>query len=89
MNKKKPSWLALLPPLLLAGALGLAQQTPPSDGGPRETDPARRPATDYMRSLLSQNTKPLGVKVDKSLQRLMRQPATVWAVRASCRHILD
>jgi len=89
MKKKRPFLLTLLPPILLAGALGLAQQTPPGDSGPQETDPARRPATDYMRSLLSQNTKPLGVKVDKSLQRLMRQPATVWAVRASRRHILD
>jgi hypothetical protein len=42
-----------------------------------------------MRSLLSQNTKPLGVKVDKSLQRLMRQPTIAWAARASRRHILD
>lgn len=89
MKKRKRLLITLLPPVLLAAALGLGQQTPPGDREPQETDPARRPATDYMRSLLSQNTKPLGVKVDKSLQRLMRQPATVWAVRASRRHILD
>ncbi|MHB8054394.1 MAG: hypothetical protein ACYDH3_04010 [Candidatus Aminicenantales bacterium] len=89
MKKKRSLFLTLLPPLLLAAALGLGQQTPPGDSDPQETDPARRPATDYMRSLLSQNTKPLGVKVDKSLQRLMRQPTITWAARSSRRHILD
>jgi hypothetical protein len=89
MKKKRPLILTLLPPLLLAAVLGMGQQTPPGDNDLQETDPARRPATDYMRSLLSQNTKPLGVKVDKSLQRLMRQPTIAWAARASSRHILD
>ena len=78
-----------MPAFLLAAALGLGQQTPPPDNEPQEADAAKRPATDYMRSLLSQNTKPLGVKVDKSLQRLMRQPTIAWAARASRRHILD
>ena len=79
----------LVPSVLLAAALGLGRQTPPADNEPQESDPARRPATDYMRSLLSQNTKPLGVKVDKSLLRLMRQPTIAWAARAARRHILD
>jgi len=80
---------ALLPPLFLAAALGLGQQTPPPEKGLQETtDPAKRPATDYMR-LLSQSTRPLGVKADKSLQRLQRQPTVAWAARAARRHILD
>lgn len=79
----------ILPPFLLAAALGLGQQTPPENSTLQETDPAKRSATDYMRSLLSQNTKPLGVNVDKSLQRLLRQPTIAWVARSAGRHILD
>ena len=89
MKKKRVLTRVFVPSVLLVAALGLGQQTPPVDNEPQESDPARRPATDYMRSLLSQNTKPLGVKVDKSLQRLMRQPTIAWAARAARRHILD
>ncbi len=79
----------LLPPLFLAAALGLAQTTAPPEKGLQDADPAKRPTTDYMRSLLSQNTKPLGVKMDKSLLRLNRQPTIAWVARAARRHILD
>jgi hypothetical protein len=89
MKRKRVLMRVLLPSFLLTAFLGLGQQTPPADNEPQDADPAKRPATDYMRSLLSQNTKPLGVKVDKSLQRLMRQPTIAWAARASRRHILD
>jgi hypothetical protein len=77
-----------LPPLMLAAALGLGSQTTPGTG-PQENIPAKRPETDYMRSFTSLNTKPLGVEVDKSLQRLLRQPPIIWAARAARRHILD
>jgi len=89
MKKKRVLKGILAPALLLAAAIGRGQPTPAAENPPQETDPARRPPTDYMRSLLSQNTKPPGVKVDKSLERLMRQPAIAWTARAARRHILD
>lgn len=89
MNKNRARARAFLPPLFLAAALGLGQQTPPPEKEIQDANPAKRPATDYMRSLLSQSTKPIGVKTDKSLQRLNRQPTIAWAARAARRHILD
>jgi hypothetical protein len=88
MEKKRIKAGALLPPLFFAAFLGLGQQTPPPEKEPQNVNPAKRPATDYMR-LLSQSTKPIGIRTDESLQRLNRQPTIAWAVRAARRHILD
>ena len=51
--------------------------------------PAGKPKSDYMSQILGRNTKPLGLKEDLALRRLLRQPAIKWAIRASQRHILD
>jgi hypothetical protein len=50
---------------------------------------AGRPGTDYMRDVLRRNTKPIGLKEDKLLQKLLKQSNTKWAIRAGGRHILD
>jgi hypothetical protein len=44
---------------------------------------------DYMSDFLSRNTKPLGLKEDRRLEKLLKQPAIDWAIRAGARHILD
>jgi hypothetical protein len=44
---------------------------------------------DYMSDFLSRNTKPLGLKDDPRLEKLLKQPAIAWAIRAGARHILD
>jgi hypothetical protein len=42
-----------------------------------------------MSQILGRNTRPLGLKEDLALRRLLRQPAVKWAIRAGQRHILD
>jgi hypothetical protein len=42
-----------------------------------------------MSDFLSRNTKPLGLKEDRRLEKLLKQPAIDWAIRAGARHILD
>ncbi len=43
----------------------------------------------YMETVLSRNTKPLGLKEDVILRNLLRQRPLKWAVRAGIRNILD
>ena len=51
--------------------------------------PSQKPKYDYMSSFYSRNTKPLGLKEDVALRKLMRQPGIKWAVRSGIRHILN
>jgi hypothetical protein len=44
---------------------------------------------DYMSSILSRNTKPLGLKENVSLRKLLNQPSIIWAMRSEDRHILN
>jgi hypothetical protein len=55
----------------------------------QQSEPVKKQATDYMSDFLSRNTKPLGLKEDRRLERLLKQPAINWAIRAGARHILD
>ncbi len=43
----------------------------------------------YMETVLSRNTKPLGLKEDVILRNLLRERSIKWAVRAGIRNILD
>jgi hypothetical protein len=43
----------------------------------------------YMETVLSRNTRPLGLKENIVLRNLLKQPAIKWAIRAGIRHILD
>jgi len=79
--------------LLLLGASSLQENNPPPLSqdlpvAPQEY-PARKPKSDYMSQILGRNTKPLGLKEDLALRRLLRQPAIKWAIRAGQRHILN
>ena len=60
-------------------------------GGPsaQENSSAIRPRSDYMNSILSRNTKPIGLKEDRRLRTLLGQSNRKWAIRSSVRHILD
>jgi hypothetical protein len=44
---------------------------------------------DYMSSILSRNTKPLGLKENISLRNFLNQPSIRWAMRAGDRHLLN
>jgi hypothetical protein len=57
-----------------------------------QNEPAKKPKYDYMStylSSLSRNTKPLGLKEDLVLKKLMKQPGIKWAIRSGKRHILQ
>jgi len=67
------------------------QTNPPPESvpAPPEEYPAKQPKYDYMSSFFSRNTKPLGLKEDQALKKLLRQRGIIWAVRTQVRHILD
>lgn len=44
---------------------------------------------DYLQTVLSRDTKPLGLKENVVLRKLLKQPAIKWAIRAGIRHSLD
>jgi len=51
--------------------------------------PVKKPRYDYMSTFLSRNTKPLGLKEDLALKKLLNQLPIKWAIRAGERHLLD
>jgi hypothetical protein len=54
-----------------------------------QQDYTKKTTEGYMETVLSRNTKPLGLKENVVLRNLLKQPAIKWAVRAGIRHILD
>jgi hypothetical protein len=59
-----------------------AQEPPPTQG-------VQKPNYDYMSGILSRSTKPLGLKEDPAVRRMLGQGSVPWAIRAGTRHILD
>lgn len=49
----------------------------------------KKPKYDYLSTVLSRDTKPLGLKEDIALKQFLKQPSIKWAIRAGERHILD
>lgn len=79
---KRLGWLVFLFLFLAAGSR-------PQSINPGLQDPTRKPPTDYMDTFLSRNTRALGLKENKVLTRLMKQPSIAWAIRSEERHVLD
>ncbi|MGB2905663.1 MAG: hypothetical protein WBB73_01090 [Candidatus Aminicenantaceae bacterium] len=71
---------------LLALTSAITPLYPGSSIPPQQT---RRTQDEYLSTLLSRNTDPVGLKEHPELQRLLRQPAVKWAVRSTRRHILN
>ncbi len=69
--------------------LFLAVGSAPQAVNPGLQDPARKPPADYMETFLSRNTRALGLKENKLITRLMKQPSIDWAIRSAGRHVLD
>jgi hypothetical protein len=67
----------------------LAAGSNPQTINPGLQDPARKPPSGYMDTILSRNTRALGLRENKVLTRLMKQPSIAWAIRSAGRHILD
>jgi len=84
----------LTPPAFLSIAQESAppsKTTPPPESVPTPPQefPAKKPRYDYMSSFFSRNTKPLGLKEDLALKKLLKQKGINWAIRTEIRHILD
>ena len=93
---KKKLWSALLLFLFLSLILTSPEIRIFSSSGlyalEKETmDPqtVKKPEFDYMSSILSRNTKPLGLKDNLPLRRFLNQSSIKWAFRAGGRHILN
>ena len=71
---------------LLALTSALTPLFPGNSGPPQQT---RRTQDEYLSTLLSRNTDPVGLKENPELQKLLRQTAVKWAVRSTRRHILN
>ena len=50
--------------------------------------PEQKPKFDYMSTFL-RGRKPLGLKEDLFMKRLLRQPRATWTIRAGLKHILS
>lgn len=81
----------------LAASLSVSPESSFLLGGSRSAEmasavqefPAKKPRYDYMSMFYSRNTKPLGLKEDLALKKLMSQPGIKWAIRTRVGHILD
>jgi hypothetical protein len=54
-----------------------------------EPQTTKKTKYDYMSTVLSRDTKPLGLKEDIALKKFLRQSSIKWAIRAGEQHILD
>ena len=59
------------------------------NGGDENPQSTQKQKFDYMSSILSRNTKPLGLKENVSLRKWLNQPSIIWAMRSGSRHILN
>jgi hypothetical protein len=73
--------LFLAAPAMRPGSSQAGQELPPQE--------VRKPSYDYMGSFLSRSTRPLGLKEDPAVRRMLGQGSVPWAIRAGSRHILD
>jgi hypothetical protein len=95
MKKRVFAGAGMVVVVLLLGAMPFQENKPPSPPQSKDTPAVpqeysvEKPKSDYMSQILGRNTKPLGLKEDLALRRLLRQPAIKWAVRAGQRHILN
>jgi hypothetical protein len=64
-------------------------QPPETLPAPPQEFPAKKSKFNYMNSFYSRNTKPLGLKEDQALKKLLGQKSIIWAIRTEIRHILD
>jgi len=60
--------------------------SPDLQAAPQE---AQKPNYDYMSTFRSRSTRPLGLKEDPALKKMLEQGAVRWAVRAGTRQVLD
>jgi hypothetical protein len=57
-----------------------------AEAAPQEVQP---PKYDYMSTFQSRSTRPLGLKENPALKKMLDQGAVRWSIRAGARHVLD
>lgn len=81
---------AVLFGLLAASRTSLPGKPLPGPGGPQAVvQDVQPPKYDYMNAFRSRSTRPLGLKEDPALKRMLEQGAVRWAIRAGFRQVLD
>lgn len=71
--------LSIFPARPIQGSTG-------AEAAPQEVQP---PKTDYMSNFQSRSTRPLGLKQNPALKKMLDQGAVRWSIRAGARHVLD
>lgn len=97
--KKKSLYLTVLSiALLLSGVSPVSPDMANPDSsadaiareaGDKDPQDTQKQKFDYMSSILSRNTKPLGLKENVTLRKWLNQPSIKWAMRSGNRHILN
>ncbi len=80
--------LSLSPHVAKKGASSAAYAASDAERSSSAPQTVKKPDYDYMSSILSRNTKPLGLKDNLPLRRFLNQPSFKWAIRSGGRHIL-
>lgn len=78
----KDKILSLIALLLLASSILTGVH-----GAGRQTE--KKPRQEYMTKLLSRDTKPLGLRENKTLRKLLDQPHIKWVIRSEHKHVLN
>jgi hypothetical protein len=93
---KKKFFFASLLSILLASALSSGSlgttpflKTEATNSIGKVPQNTQKQKFDYMSSILSRNTKPLGLKENVTLRKWLNQPSIKWAMRTGGRHILN
>ncbi len=76
--------------LLAASRTSLpGKSLPGTSGSEAVAQEVRPPKTDYMDTFRSRSTRPLGLKEDPALKKMLDQGAVRWSIRAGFRQVLD
>jgi len=78
--------LAGLAAVLMPGPARPLPASPEPQAAPQEV---QKPNYDYMSTFSSRSTRPLGLKEDPALKKMLDQGAVRWAIRAGSRQVLD
>jgi hypothetical protein len=75
---------------LLAAPLGfLPARTLPEAPGGQTSQQVQPPKYDYMSGFRQSSTRPLGLKENPALKKMLDEGSVKWAIRAGFRHVLD
>jgi hypothetical protein len=79
----------LIPVIFLFFLFPIVLSTHSASETARAPQSSEKQKFDYMSSILSRNTKPLGLKENVSLRKFLNQPSIKWAMRSRDRHLLN